>query len=297
MVVDIASYERDFKTVEKIIKKRALEAFKDDLGSGDVTTDAVFSGDNPEARAVIVAEEFLVLAGLLEAETILAEGKISSFGRKDGDKIKKGETILTIKGPLKEILARERVILNYLSRMSGIATVSNRLFKQHGKRVAFLRKTDPGLLFSEKRAVALGASLPHRLNLSDGILIKDNHLDRLSDSRIESIKLAISRAAKTKAKLSLEIEVDTEEEAELAAKELSKIQGPRMILLDNMSIEKVESCAGKIRSIDSEIIIEASGGISEEQIASYLEAGADVVSSSLFLQARPAKLKLEIIRT
>jgi nicotinate-nucleotide pyrophosphorylase (carboxylating) len=319
-------YSRDFSEYEKMIKERALQAFQDDLGGGDITTEALLPGQNPEAAAVITAEEDCVLAGILEARAILEDGGLDVSGKEDGELVSKGENVLTIKGPLREMLARERVSLNYMSRMSGIATLSRRLSDLHGKkilsspngrrvsspqaRILFLRKTDPGLLFSEKRAVALGGCLPHRLNLSDGILIKDNHIDALAQgtNRLEAIGLAISRAVESinflpnaaKSKIVrqpfIEIEVETVEEAQYAAEEMLGLAGPNIIMLDNMKPSEVKRAAQIIRSTNAGIIIEASGGISEENIKDYLEAGADYVSTSLFMSAKPCGFKLDIIQ-
>lgn len=318
-------YSRDFSEYEEMIKERALQAFQDDLGEGDITTDAVLQGRDQEAKAIITAEEDCVLAGILEARAILEDGGFSVSGKKDGEPASKGDIVLTIKGPLREMLARERVSLNYLSRMSGIATLSRRLSERHGKRVLFLRKTGPGMLFSEKRAVGLGGCLPHRLNLSDGILIKDNHIDALAGgtNRLEAISLAISRASDYKTcikdagtlhlgegknflltdsknkkvrKIPIEVEVETVEEAQYAAEEMLGLAGPNIIMLDNMKLPEVKRAAQIIRSTNAGIVIEASGGINEENIKDYMDAGADYVSTSMFMSARPCGFKLEIIQ-
>jgi nicotinate-nucleotide pyrophosphorylase (carboxylating) len=143
--------------------------------------------------------------------------------------------------------------------------------------------------------------LPHRINLSDGILIKDNHIDSLAKgiNRIEGIKLAIMRAQAyrtSKDFLPIGIEVDTEEEAIAAAKTLRGLKGPNIILLDNMPAEQVSKTAKSVRSVDSKILIEASGGIKEDNIGEYLKAGADYISTSLFMSAEPCSFKLEITR-
>lgn len=294
--MDLSLYERDFSEYEGSIRERAIQAFKDDLGDGDITTIAVFKEDR-ESRAVMIAEEPCVLAGILEARAILEDGKLEVSGKSDGDEVEVGETVLTVKGSLKQILARERTSLNYLSRMSGIATLSKKLYEQHGKRILFLRKTDPGLLFSEKRAVALGGCLPHRINLSDGILIKDNHIDELvkGGRRLDAIRTAILRADgfRTGKNLPIEIEADTVEEARFAAEELEDMQGPNIIMLDNMRPQEMKRAVALVRAANSEVIIEASGSITEENIKDYLETGADCVSTSLFLSAKPCKFKLE----
>lgn len=290
-------YEREFKPYEKRIKQRALEAFEDDVLSGDITTDAVFKG-HPKAKAVIIAEDDCIVSGIFEAEAILKDGKLKVSGNKDGDPVKKGDVVLFIEGSLREILMRERTALNYLSRMSGISTLSREIFDEFGRKVLFLRKTDPGLLFSEKKAVALGGCLPHRINLSDGILIKDNHLDELAseEDKISAIRTAVSRAAKYRSKkfMPIEIEVDDLEQAIAAAEELSKLEGPNVIMLDNMNVKQVKDATKKLKAISPGLIIEASGGITRENIKDYLGAGADYVSTSMFISAKRRSFKLEL---
>lgn len=293
------AFARGFKEYEDRIKARAIDAFKDDLGSGDITTEAVFK-ENAKTKAVIIAEDDCVIAGVLEARAILENGRLKVSGKKDGDSAKAGETVLKIEGSLNQVLARERVSLNYLARMSGIATLSRKLSKEYGLKVLFLRKTDPGLLFSEKRAVSIGGCLPHRINLSDGILIKDNHINELAKAagRMSAIREAISlagHATKSK-KVLLEVEVGNVEEARVAAGVLKEVGGSRAILLDNMGPVEVGRAVRMIKSIDSEIMIEASGGITEKSIKDYLAAGADYVSTSIFMSARPCRFKLEIIQ-
>jgi nicotinate-nucleotide pyrophosphorylase (carboxylating) len=289
-------YSRDFSDYEDKIRQRALQAFRDDLGEGDITTESVFGSEDPESKAVIIAEEDCILAGLLEARTIFEDAGLSVSGKEDGENAKDGEEILLIKGSLKQILSRERVALNYITRMSGIATLSRKLAEAHDKKVLFLRKTDPGLLFSEKRAVSLGGSYPHRMNLADGILIKDNHINELAkgSTRLEAIQKCISRAAEKYSPV--EVEVETVEEAQYAAEEMLGLKGPNMILLDNMNLRQVKRASDLIKQTNAEIVIEASGGITEETIRDYLDAGADYVSTSLFVSAKPAKFKLELSR-
>jgi len=290
-------YGRDFREYEPRIKERALEAFDDDLYSGDITTEALFDS-HPKAIAAILAEEDCILAGVMEARAILEAGNLKVTGQGDGQFIKKGNTALFVEGSLREILMRERVALNYITRMSGIATLSRHLADKFNKKVLFLRKTDPGLLFSEKRAVALGGCLPHRINLADGILIKDNHLNELGkkEDKLNAIRTAIRRAETSRAKkfLPIEIEVEDLEQAKAAAEELSSLEGPNIILLDNMTPTGVEQTSKAIKKLAPGIIIEASGGITEGTIQSYLDAGAEYVSTSLFVSAKPCSFKLEL---
>ncbi len=292
-----SAFKRDVARYEPAIRKRALEAFRDDLGSGDATTEAVITQDRA-ARAVIEAEGNCTLAGILEAKTIFEDGGLKVTGKKDGDEARKGETILTIEGSVKELLARERTALNYLARMSGMATLSRQISKKHGHRVLFLRKVDPGLLFSEKRAVAAGGCLTHRMNLADGILIKDNHLKALwalSGDKTEAVEEAVKRASKNRrGNVPIEIEVETLEQARAAAKALDVVIGTRVIMLDNMPPSQVRKAGRIIRGVDDSIIIEASGGITRPRIGDYLKAGADYVSTSIFLAAKPCRFRMEM---
>lgn len=287
---------RDFSKYEEAIKQRALEAFKDDFGEGDITSDYVLL--DSLAKAAIIAEEDCTVAGVLEASAIFTAGGLTVSGKEDGSEAKTGEEIMYIEGSARQILARERVALNYLSRMSGIATLSSALSRKHKRRVLYLRKTDPGLLFSEKRAVSLGGCLPHRINLSDGILIKDNHIAQLAKSgdRTGAIRAAISRAHEHRLDpgLMFEVEVESAEEAEAAALEFRKLHIDGVIMLDNMKPAEVKTAVKAAKSAEPGVVIEASGGITEENIGAYLKAGADFVSTSIFMGAKPAKFKLEI---
>jgi nicotinate-nucleotide pyrophosphorylase (carboxylating) len=136
------------------------------------------------------------------------------------------------------------------------------------------------------------------MNLSDGILIKDNHINQLAKKlgRKKAIRLALSRAddARGDGDMLIEIEVESPQEAEIAARELKEMRAPKVIMLDNMSPADVKKAAKTIKQIDKKIVIEASGGITESNIGDYLRAGADYVSTSLFVSARPCKFKLEI---
>lgn len=293
-------FERDVEAYSPAIEKRAIEAFKDDLGSGDITTQSVFKKD-AKARSVIIAEEDCTLAGVLEARAILEDGGLEVSGMKDGDDVCREDRILQVEGSLKEMLARERVVLNYLSRMSGIATLSNKLFKKYGPRVLFLRKTDPGLLFSEKRAVVMGGCLPHRMNLSDGILIKNNHIAELvKEGDPMAIHTAIMRAdgyrKGFKEHMPIEIEVESMEHAEIVANAFKEIKGPNIVMLDNRTPKQVERISHAIRELCPGTIIEASGKITEENMKAYLDAGADYVSTSIFKAARPIGFKMKLNR-
>lgn len=271
------------KVDEAVIKKKAIAAFKEDLGSGDATTDAVVSGKN-QATALITSNEDGVIAGGLEAKAILEDGglKVEQL-IKDGAKARKGQKVMKVSGDAREILARERTALNYIQKMSGIATLSSRMAKMGN--VAFLRKQDPGLGMSENRAVQLGGCLTHRLGLYDGIIIKDNHL-KLLGGGLDAIREAIARADKHRGKnFLLEVEVESVQGGRAAAEAFKELSGPRAILLDNMSPAQVKKAVFEIKKISKDVFIEASGNITEKNAKDYLKAGVDFVSTSYLVKA------------
>jgi nicotinate-nucleotide pyrophosphorylase (carboxylating) len=250
---------------------RIVEFLEEDQGFGDITSQALIG--NEEGQASIRAGEDCVLAGLEEAvEVFHTLGLQVTPGAFDGDRIRAGAQILLIEGGLKKILLGERVALNILMRMSGIATttfdVAHAVRKSNPKaRVAATRKTTPGFRFYEKKAVALGGGDPHRYRLDDSVLIKDNHL-----RVVGSVTEAIRRARKVSFTKKVEVEVESREDAKAAAQ-----AGADIILLDNMTVAEVADCAALIRQLDPRIIIEASGGITPESAPRYAEH-VDIVS-------------------
>jgi nicotinate-nucleotide pyrophosphorylase (carboxylating) len=193
----------------------------------------------------------------------------------DGDKVSEGDIILKVTGRAKDILAGERLALNFLARMSGIATETRKLVDSCQKinsivQVAATRKTTPGFRFFEKKAVILGGGYPHRMRLDDAFLIKDNHL-----KMVPSIEDAILRAKNSKYGVEgkvVEIEVETFEDAQRAAE-----AGADVIMLDNMDPEQAKMSFYKIKNINQDILVEISGGITPENIHEYAPA-ADRIS-------------------
>ncbi|UCD92182.1 MAG: carboxylating nicotinate-nucleotide diphosphorylase [Methanobacteriota archaeon] len=249
----------------------ALKDFlKEDLGKGDITTKALIGKER--AIAVIFAKQDCVLAGLEEASRIFGLlGLKSSTAFVDGQRVHEGDQVLRVEGPAKSILVGERVALNFLMRMSGIATQTRDLVERCKKinpdvEVAATRKTTPGFRYYEKKAVTLGGGNPHRFRLDSEYLIKDNHL-----VIVESVGKAV-RKAKEKAKgRKVEVEVKTEEEAIEAAN-----SGADIIMLDNMSPETGAEVAKRVREI-CKAKIEASGGITPSNIEEYATY-ADMIS-------------------
>ncbi|MFQ6107579.1 MAG: carboxylating nicotinate-nucleotide diphosphorylase [Thermoplasmata archaeon] len=248
----------------------AADFLKEDIGHGDITSEALI-GD-VDARARITAKEDCVLAGLEEAKTIFDHlGVQTESSCRDGQRIESGIAVLRLEGGAKRILAGERVALNFLMRMSGIATLTHELVRRCHERnpnvsVAATRKTTPGFRYFEKKAVRLGGGDPHRFRLDDAFLIKDNHL-----KIVGSVKEAIKRAKAGHFNKKVEIEVEAEEEALEAAG-----AGADIIMLDNMPPDVGRAVAERVRQI-SPCTIEVSGRINPQNIVEYADF-ADVIS-------------------
>jgi len=241
---------------------------KEDLGEeGDITSNALLKDE--EGVAYIKANDNCLLAGIEEAKEVFERlGCKVNLLKKDGDEVKAGEKIMEIEGKAKSILAGERLALNFLGRMSGIATLTHELTKICRKKnpniwIAATRKTTPGFRKYEKKAVKIGGGYPHRMGLYDGVLIKDNHLVCIP------LREAIRKAKKLGRKV--EVEVESIEDAVIAAEE-----GADIIMLDNMPPAKGKLAVSKIKEINPEIKIEVSGGITPENITNY--TFADIIS-------------------
>ena len=239
--------------------------FVNDLGRGDATA-KFLSNPRRKVRAKVVAKSSGILAGAAELEFFWRKNGIRILSaKKDGAEIRRGEIIFEIAGAAKKILAAERVGLNLLSRMSGVATAAGKLAKKIGRgKFAATRKTPLGLL--DSRAVVVGGGLPHRLNLGDQVLVKENHRAVESDfwKNISSKNI-------------FEIEADSPRLAREIATHFSR-SGNLILLLDNFSVGEFRKTAAEIRAISSKIILEASGGIDEKSAGKFLRAGADFVS-------------------
>lgn len=259
----------------------------EDLGGGDVTSDALLGDET--AIGAIIAKEDCVVAGLEEAsELFRGQGLKVGSDFKDGNDVKNGDEVLRIEGKAKAILGVERTALNFIMRMSGIATETSKLVGICRKvsrdiKIAATRKTTPGFREFEKKAVEIGGGWPHRRDLSDFVLIKDNHL-----KLVGSIEEALKRARKSRK--NVEIEVTDLDEAVIAAN-----LKPDIIMLDNMSPEEVEKAGKRIKEIDKNIEIEVSGNITSENILEYAPF-ADLISlGALTHSARSRHFSLEII--
>lgn len=245
-----------------------LERFAaEDLGSDDDSAGIV---PQVTANARIVCKEDGVLAGLEEAcEVFRYFCTTAEKKREDGQPVKKGDIVLVINGNAADILRAERLALNFLGRMSGIATLTARcVTKAPGVRVAATRKTTPGFRKFEKKAVKLGGGDAHRYDLSSAVMIKDNHIAIMG---LEGAVAAAKKAASFTKKI--EIEVESVDDA-IRAAEL----GVDIIMFDNMKPYKFIPAIKKIRQINPHIILEVSGGIIPSNIGEYARTGIDVIS-------------------
>jgi nicotinate-nucleotide pyrophosphorylase (carboxylating) len=247
-----------------------LERFiEEDTGYNDVS-----SGIIPDCKgqAEIVAKEDGIIAGLAEATQVFEYFDVlSTTDLSDGSPIKKNDVLLTLDGGARSVLRAERLALNFLGRMSGIATLTGKYVElAGGVKIACTRKTTPGFRKFEKKAVIAGGGDPHRFNLSDAVMIKDNHLAVLG---LEKAVKAAKRIASFTQKI--EVEVENVDDAIRAA-----VLGVDIIMFDNMTVDKIEQSIGSIteKELRKGIILEASGGISLENLTEYANTGVDVIS-------------------
>lgn len=244
---------------------------REDLGDGDITSEALLDGE--VAVAQIVCKEDCVLAGMREAEFLFCNQDLTvDCHQRDGERVSNGTVVLTVRGDAAAIFKTERLALNILMRMSGIATLVASLTERVQAvnprvRIAATRKTTPGFRIFEKRAVRLGGGDPHRMALDDAVIIKDNHI-----KTVGGVTEALTRAKRVSFSKKVEIEAKTREEAVEAAK-----GGADIIMLDNMSPDQAREAAAAVRAADANITIEISGGITPENCIDYAPI-ADVIS-------------------
>jgi nicotinate-nucleotide pyrophosphorylase (carboxylating) len=277
-----------------MIVERKLEQFLDeDIGNGDITTDSLV---DPTTRSIgrVICKERAMVAGLAESIILLklvgCEGK-PKVG--DGQEVPAGTVILEISGRGIDLLRVERTLLNLVCHMSGVATATAELVsivKANGgsARIACTRKTLPGLRYFEKKAVELGGGDTHRLRLDDAVLIKDNHLE-LAGSITESVRKAKAKVSFTK---KIEVEATSQDQAVEAA-----LAGADIVLLDNMTPQEVKKSVDVLetKKLRNHILIEVSGGITRENLASYAKTSVDVISAgSITNSARAIDMSLEL---
>jgi nicotinate-nucleotide pyrophosphorylase (carboxylating) len=246
-------------------------ALKEDMPEGDITSENIIPADSV-SRAFIVAKEEGVLAGIYVAERVFKkiDQRVNfESHRKDGQKIIRGDKIATLKGSSISLLKGERTALNFLQRMSGIATTTNRFVRAlEGKKTKILdtRKTTPGLRFLEKYAVRMGGGMNHRLSLSDMAMIKDNHI-KIVGNIPDAVLLA---RKKIKPGIKIEVETTDIEEAEQALR-----SGADIVMLDNMSLDKMRQV---LKMLKGRVLVEVSGNVNVTRASKIADLGVDFIS-------------------
>ena len=254
-----------------LLKKQLTHFFIEDIGDLDITSHSVFRSDEV-GTGILVAKEEGILSGtavIHEGYHLLNPSIEVKMDRFDGEPLKKGDAIAEIFGPIRDMLAGERVILNLLQRMSGIATMTRKASDQlHGCKtnICDTRKTMPGLRMFDKYAVRCGGGVNHRKGLYDGVMLKDNHI-----AYIGSIKKAVELVRKQVGHM-VKIEVETESKEEV----LEAVEaGADVIMFDNRSPEEIKEL---VRVVPEHIITEASGGITVDTVKDYRNTGVDFIS-------------------
>ena len=274
------------------IREIVAHALAEDLGTGDVTTKALFPANIPASGTIIAEEpEGLVVAGLAVAVEVFSQldtSLICTTHLADGDRVPAGATVLTVTGDGRSVLQGERVALNFLQRLSGIATLTAKFcdaVKGFKTRIIDTRKTTPGLRALEKWAVTLGGGWNHRQSLADGILIKDNHLALAGGDVARACRLARERAPHG---LKIEVEVQS-----LDAVKAALDGGADIILLDNMNVPTICNAIGLIKG---RATIEVSGGVTLSHVREIAAAGADLVSVGALTHSAPAaRFSMDIV--
>lgn len=278
----------NFRLHDFITEKHVKAALEEDIGFGDITTDFL-AGENDTLKGSLNTREDGVLCGsdvFKMVFKVLSDKVKIKFHFKDGDIIKAGNKIADIEGPARFLLTGERTALNYIQRMSGIATETKKYqdaIKPYPTEIVDTRKTTPNFRLFEKYSVKIGGGALHRFNLSDCAMIKDNHI-RLAGSitkAVTRLKENISHAHK------IEVECDTLEQVKEAL-----VCGVDIIMLDNMTIEEMKTACGLI---NKQAIIEASGNVNLDSVRSIAATGVDIISSSAIVaKANTLDLALDI---
>jgi nicotinate-nucleotide pyrophosphorylase (carboxylating) len=262
----------DLASLPSVVRLIEL-ALDEDLGRGDVTTACTVGDDPTRVRADVNARRPIVVFGLDVATAVFArvDPRIEVAARtRDGASVEPGTVLLELRGPAATLLAAERTALNFLQRLSGVATGARRYAEAvagTAARVVDTRKTTPGWRVLEKAAVAAGGCGNHRFDLGSGVLIKDNHIVACG-----GVAAAVT-AARARAPHPLRIEVEVTDQAELDA---ALDAGAEVVLLDNMTPDQVADAATRAHARG--VLVEVSGGITLDTIAAYARAGADLIS-------------------
>lgn len=267
------------------VQQAVRTALAEDVGTGDATTLALVPAEL-QSKAVMAARESLTVCGLafaVEAYRQLDPTVRVTLRAKDGDTLDKGGILLQVEGPSRALLTAERVSLNFLQRLSGVATIARRFVNEvAGTKAKILdtRKTLPGWRMFEKYAVACGGATNHRIGLYDMILIKDNHLVALRDARPNAVAAAVARARAAYPQLKVEVEADNLTQVAQAVE-----AGADIILLDNMTNEMMREA---VQSVQGRALLEASGGVNLKTVRGKAETGVDFISVGALTHSAPS---------
>jgi nicotinate-nucleotide pyrophosphorylase (carboxylating) len=278
----------------RLVEEKLKQILAEDIGQGDVTAAAVIPA-NSTVKAEVIAKGEGVVAGIQEATFLMEYLGLTVITKViDGEKIKNKQVLMRISGDAQTILSGERTMLNLLSRMSGIATKTRMLIEKLEKanvntKIAATRKSAPGLLYFDKKAVIIGGGDSHRLHLDDMILIKDNHLV-IVGSVEEAVKRAKDSASFTK---KIEIEVTTVEDALKAAK-----AGADIVMLDNFSPKQAKAAGEALSKAGfDKVLLEVSGGITVDNLMDYANSNVDIISmGELTHSVKALDISLEIVK-
>jgi len=276
--------ELDLEKIKDIVQL----AIKEDIGDGDITS-KIFIPDGSKTEGMLIAKEAGVVAGLPVAGYVLSqidENLILTSNIEDGSRVKKGTIIGSVKGLTLSLLSAERLVLNFLQRLSGVATSTNMFaerIKGYRTQIMDTRKTAPGWRYLEKYAVRVGGGINHRMGLYDQILIKDNHLKTMGSEKENGAISRFVRKAREQIENGMLIEVEVEDLCQI--KEVMDA-GVDIILFDNMEPSKIREAVGMVKEFEKNqgagtgnaILTEASGNITIENVEEYADAGVDRIS-------------------
>jgi nicotinate-nucleotide pyrophosphorylase len=270
--------------LEEIVRQALIE----DIGQGDITSETIFP-ESHESRGYLVAKQDLVLAGreVFTQVFALLDGKVKvDFHSADGDRVQKGQRFASLQGPTRPLLAGERVALNFLQHLTGIATETSLYVEAcgtYGTAIVDTRKTTPGLRMLEKYAVTVGGGKNHRYGLDAMVLIKDNHIKAAGG--ITTAVQQVRRRLSPFIKIEVEVEEPGQVQEALAA-------GVDVIMLDNMPLALI---AEAVKVIDRRALVEVSGNITGEKVAALAASGVDIISSgALTHSVRAADISMRI---
>ncbi len=294
--------EFDFEEIKDIVQL----AINEDIGTGDITS-KLFIPESSVSEGVIIAKENGVIAGLPVAGFVISQidnDLLFTPNIDDGTRIEKGTKIVSVKGPTKSLLSAERLVLNFLQRLSGIATYTNRFVekvKGYKTHILDTRKTAPGWRYLEKYAVKTGGGINHRTGLYDQILIKDNHLKIMGFERQNGSIKSLVKKAREQIESEMLIEVEVEDLCQI--KEVVDA-GVDIILFDNMVPSKIREAVDMVKEIknacefetDRAILTEASGNITIENVGEYAKTGVDRISiGAITHSARVLDISMDIL--